>query len=226
MTEFIEGTRLLHGVFPSLPISVQDTICAKVSSQLRYLRELPSEGYYGRVYKQGWTSAPPGIDTCTYTSQAIIKPYETYEEFVSALFRAEQNNMSIRYNIPEWDPKELERNAEFMATFPSWEPHEPKFTWIDPKMSNMIAQKITKDDGSEDWEVFLMDWECCGWLPAWTQGVQVKSRSGELVSDPTDKYNISHYRKSEITPMIMKDFDPDFDEERMVPLHANDWMFY
>jgi len=226
MTEFIEGTRLLHGVFPTLPISAQDTICAKVSSQLRYLRELPSEGYYGRVHKQGWTKPPPGIDTHTHTSQGMIKPYETYEEFVSALFRAEQNHHALRYNLPEWFPRLQEVNAELMAIFPSWEPHEPKFTWIDPKLSNMIVQKITKDDGSEDWDVFLMDWESCGWYPAWTQGVQVKTRSCEFVSDPTNKYNFFPYRKSEITPRIMKDFDPDFDEERMVPIREADWSFY
>lgn len=102
--EFIEGIPLLHGVFATLPVCAQDTICAKVSSQLRYLRELPSEGYYGRIHKQAWLDAPPGIDSYTYTSPATVVPYKTYKEFVSAIHRAEQNHRAASNNLPEWYP--------------------------------------------------------------------------------------------------------------------------
>lgn len=105
--------------------------------------------------------------------------------------------------------------AELMVIFPGWEPHEPKFTWVDPKFTNMIAQKITRDDGSEDWEVSLIDWEFCAWYPFWTQGVQIMTRTGVALRDPTDALNFISYRKSEITSMIMKDFDPDIDQERL-----------
>jgi hypothetical protein len=227
MMEFIEGIPLGHDVFQTLPICVQDTICAKVSSQLRYLRELPSEGYYGRVHKQAWLYPPTGIKSRTYTSPATVGPFETYEEFVSAIRRAEQVQRAVGYTSAEWLHGHKERTAKLMAIFPDWEPHEPKFTWVDPKLTNMIAQKITREDGSEDWEVFLLDWEVCAWYPAWVQGMQVMARSGVLTRNPTKPFKPTFYRKPEITSMIRKDFDPDTDQERLdVIRKENFWTFY
>ncbi|EAT82175.1 hypothetical protein HBH56_106870 [Parastagonospora nodorum] len=227
MMEFIEGIPLGHDVFQTLPIWVQDTICAKVSSQLRYLRELPSEGYYGRVHKQAWLYPPTGIKSFTYTSPATVGPYETYEDFISAMRRTEQVQRAVGYKSAEWWHGDEERTAKLMGIFPDWEPNEPKFTWIDPKLTNMIAQKITREDGSEDWEVFLLDWEVCAWYPAWVQGTQIIGRSGVLTRNPTDPYKPTSYRKSEITSMMRKDFDPDIDQERLAIIREHPaWRFY
>jgi hypothetical protein len=88
--EFIEGIPLNHEISAALPIHARDTICAKVSSQLRYLCELPSEGYYERVHGQEWLYPPIGIDTCTNTSPEIVGPYKTYPECISTIYRAWQ----------------------------------------------------------------------------------------------------------------------------------------
>ncbi|KAF1911778.1 hypothetical protein BDU57DRAFT_533186 [Ampelomyces quisqualis] len=229
MMEFIEGIPLNQETFMALPIHAQDTICAKVSSQLRYLRELPSEGYYGRVHGQGWLSPPPGLDFRSITSQAIVGPFRTYEEFVSAIYRSWQVRHAISYNMVEWTPADVEMTAKFMPIFPGWEPNEPKFTWIDPKLRNMIARQIKGDDGSEDWEVFLIDWEYCAWYPAWVQGLQTESCSGALIPNPasTNKY-AAHipYRGGEINSMMRKDFDPDFDMERRAIIVDRNWRFF
>jgi hypothetical protein len=174
MMEFIEGIPLKHEIFAALPIYAQDTICAKVSSQLRYLRELLSEGYYGRVHGQGWLYPPIGIDTCTNAFPDMVGPYKTYPEFVAAIYRAWQMQRATSYKLAEWWPKDVEKTAKFMPILPGWEPYEPKFTWVDPKLANIIARQVKGDDGSEDWEVFLIDWEYCTWYPAWLQGLQIK----------------------------------------------------
>lgn len=154
MMNFIDGIHIHDKAFAELPINAQDRICAKVSSQIRYLPEFLSEGYYGRPYGQEWMTPPPGLSTNTSGSAAVVRPYKTYEEFCSAMYRASQVYTAISTNNLEWRPSELESMAKFTSVFPGWEPNEPKLTWIDPKMANMIARQIKGDDGSEDWEVF------------------------------------------------------------------------
>jgi hypothetical protein len=226
MMNFIEGTPLHDEYFAKLPIHAQDTICAKVSSQLQYLRELPSEGYYGRVHEKGWLCAPGGLDLNASTSKAVVGPYKTYEEFISAIYRAWHVRTAISNNSPEWHPADVECNAKFMSIFPGWKPHEPKLTWVDPKITNMIARQIKGEDGSEDWDVFLIDWECTGWYPAWVQGLQNDSRSNILIRDPTQPPEIVFHRKTEIARMMMEKFDPDPDWERIAIIRERDWNFY
>jgi hypothetical protein len=226
MMNFIEGTIVDDESFAKLPIQAQNTICAKVSSQLRYLRELPSEGYYGRPHGQGWVCPPPGLDTNTSASRVVVGPYKTYEEYCSAMYRAQQVQNAIGSSGMEWHPKEPELMAQFMSVFPGWGPHEPKLTWMDPSITNIIARQIKGDDGSEDWEVYLIDWEYTGWYPAWLQGMQLCFRSGILLRDPKQPTNITFYRKSEILPMMLKDFDPEPDQGRIAIVCGLDWSFY
>jgi hypothetical protein len=228
MMNFIEGINMDDEKFAKLSIYAQNTICAKVSSQLRYLRELPSEGYYGRPHGKGWVCPPPGLDTNTGASRVVIGPYKTYEEYCSAMYRARQVQSAIGCSGLEWPLKEPELMAQFTSArvFPSWEHHEPKFTWIDPSITNMIARQIKGDDGSEDWEVFLIDWEFTGWYPAWLQGMQFCFRGGIVLRDPKQPTKVTFYRRSEIIPMMLKDFDPEPDQERIAIICDLDWSFY
>lgn len=231
MMNFIEGIALTQAKFAKLPVHVQDTICAKVSSQVRYLRELPSEGYYGRVHGQGLLYTPMGINLTT-TEFKVSGPYKTYEDFVSAICRAKQVQDAMATNRLEWHPAEVEIDARLRSIFPDWSPNEPKLTWVDPKMDNIIAQKIIREDGSEDWDVFLVDWECTGWYPAWVQALQFDHRSVVWLHDYTKKptrndgYPMFLYRDPEIKHMMTMDFDPNPDRERFSIIEKADWGFF
>jgi hypothetical protein len=226
MLNFIEGIQLTHERFAELSIHAQDTICAKVSSQLRYLRELPSKGYYGRPHGQGWLCPPPASDTNASASNVVVGPHKTYEEFCSAVCRARQILDAISNPRPEWHPIEPEIFAELASRLSAWEPHEPTFTWVDPKISNIIAQPVKRDDRGEDWEVFLIDWEYCGWYPAWVQGMQFRERCGIWVRDSKDPTKFDAYRKNEILPRMLEDFDPESDLEILAWLQDIDWEFF
>ncbi|EAT83029.1 hypothetical protein HBI56_070280 [Parastagonospora nodorum] len=224
MMNLIEGIPLSHNKFAELSIYAQDTICAKVSSQLRYLRDLPSEGYYGRPYRKGWIRATPSLDTNTSGFLAVTGPYETYEEFCAAIYRARQLKDAMSNSLPEWHPTDAELTARFISTLSGWAPNEPKFTWIDPQITNIIARQVTADDGSEDWEVFLIDWEGTGWYPAWLQGVQLSVRGGIALVHGGGDYSI--HRGREPVDMMLKDFDPKPDEERLAAIRNDYWRFY
>jgi hypothetical protein len=116
--------------------------------------------------------------------------------------------------------------ARLTSVFPGWGPQEPKLTWMDPKIANIIARQVKGDNGGEDWEVFLIDWECLGWYPAWLQGLQVDSCCNIMLRNPEQPSEFHPYRSSEIKGRVMKDFDPEPNWERIAMVHSLHWIFY
>lgn len=224
MMNFIEGDTLTGDIFAGFSQQAQDIICKKISSQIRYLRELDSD-YYGRVHGQGWLNAPTGIVVETGASKSVTGPYKTYEELVSAMCRADELRIATIGTKPEWNPNSVLSMAKRRASFSSWNPHEPKFTWLDPKMANMIVQPI-KSDEVEDWDVFLIDWENAGWFPAWMQLMQFSTRCGIMVKDATKArgYPLIPYRNKETFEKMVQDFDPEPDWDRFKSL--GQWSLY
>lgn len=211
--EFIEGLQMDADKFAKLPVHAQDIVCAKISDQIRILRSMPSEGYYGRVHRQGWMSQPRALET--HAEHRYCGPFNTYEELVSAMFYAWVNFQALNYTSLVWDDTFESDTAELFSLIAGFEPQEPKFTWIDPKPANVIVQPIQKDDGTEDWDVVLIDWEYSGWYPAWVQAMQVEKKFWAVKEDRTQapygsgQYPVQSYRKGELSAMVMKDFDPN-----------------
>ena len=231
MTNFIEGISLSNDNFMNLSDQAQDTICAKISAQLKCLRSLPSEGYYGRVHRQGWVHLPGGLRTATKYSRPVTGPYNTYEEFASAIYRSFELHRAYS-DEKGFPPSYAATMAKLQSMCSDWDPHEPTFTWMDPKPMNVIAQPIKGHDGNEDWEVVLLDWECCGWYPAWLQTKQIYDRWGAFYRNPSQSptqtrlYPFLSYRPDEMTQVILKEFDPNPDWKKMTVSRELDWRFY
>jgi hypothetical protein len=229
MMEFIEGIRTDSQTFADLPVHVQDIVCAKVSAQIRLLRSIPSEGYYGRVHRQGWMSPPNALEMGT--EHRICGPFNTYEEIVSAMFYSWVKSQSLNYTSLVWDDTFESDTAELFSLIAGFEPHEPKFTWIDPKPANIIIQPIQKDDGTEDWDVVLIDWEYSGWYPAWVQAMQVETNFFAVQEDRTQapyrcgRYPVNIYRKGELSAMVTKDFDSN-SVRKVLRSVGRDWDFF
>jgi hypothetical protein len=225
MMEFIEGIQLREETVAGvLPGQALDIVCAKVSAQIRLLRSLPSEGYYGRVHRQGWMEQPPGLSL--FPKRKLCGPYNTYEEFCSAMYDSYEKDNAGYQNGIDWDPGFESETAQIWSMLANWNPQEPKFTWLDPKFSNIIARPIQKDDGTEDWDVFLLDWECAGWYPAWLQSMQCNFRSTAYVLDRIEDTDDPVYRNDEIKSMLLKDFDPNPEQKNIEALRSILWKFY
>jgi hypothetical protein len=223
MMDFIEGIQLNAAKLgEQLPPHAQDIVCAKVSAQIRLLRSLPSEGYYGRVHGQGWMDPPPSLQT--HREDKLVGPFSTYEQFVSTLCHADERWKASTYQGVEWPPGFESETMEMWSTLAEWEPNEPKFTWVDPKLNNMVVQPVRKEDGTEDWDVVLIDWDCCGWYPAWLQAVQFNSRCFSFIIHPD--YTTEAYRKGEICSMMLKEFGSDLDLTKVKKLRQRDWRFF
>ncbi|KAL1603462.1 hypothetical protein SLS60_005049 [Paraconiothyrium brasiliense] len=231
---FIDGILLESDRLAEFPVETQDRIFAKVSAQIQYLRSLPSEGYYGRVHRQGWVDPPPGLRTDTGLVRNVVGPYNTYEEYTSAIHSAFEINMAVGSGPykKEWWPSYTANSVELLSIFPGWLPHEPKFTWPDPKLTNIIVRPIKDESGNEDWEVFLIDWEGAGWHPAWVQALQFQKRCGAMIRDRSQAPSASGhhpllpYRSGEILAQMLKGFDPNPDWERLGKIRKHDWWFY
>lgn len=236
MTKYIEGIRLEleSEAFAGFPVETQNYLCRKISEQIQHIRDLPSEGYYGRVHRQGWLEPPSGLVIPDPASvyKTVTGPYNSYEEFMSAVKLSMEIALPSRYAADEFLPNTVSYAIEFLQILPHWNPHEPKFTWMDPKLSNMIIRPIKGDDGKEDWEVYFLDWECCGWYPAWVQSLQIRSRVGVMLRDRTKPPEGTWYpayryeRNPEIRQAIWKDFDPNPREDIWDLAHKLTWHMY
>ncbi|KAF1979693.1 hypothetical protein BU23DRAFT_563087 [Bimuria novae-zelandiae CBS 107.79] len=228
MMNYIEGFTLRHEEMAKFPEKALDIICAKVSAQIRDLRSLPSEGYYGRVHRQGWLHPPSGILPTPTPVLSVSGTYSTYQEFTSAIYRSYEWHKAVGVCMEEFPPGYASRVAELWSIFSGWESHELKFTWIDLKIENMVVRPVKDDARNKDWEVFLIDWECAGWYPAWVQSMQFYQRCHVKIRDQTqlDKYGkhpfVFYYRNAEIERLMIKDFDPNPDRERLHKTTEND----
>lgn len=222
MTKYIEGIRLEleSEAFARFPIETQNVLCRKISEQIQQIRALPSEGYYGRVHRQGWLDPPNGVDIPDRASvcKNVTGPYSSYKEYISATKLAMEIALATRDQGEEFRPETVSNAEKFLRILPDWHPHEPKFTWMDPKLSNMIIRPIKGDDGKEDWEVYFLDWECSGWYPGWVQSFQIRGRVGVMLRDRTKPpydaagkwYPAYMYERNDaIRDEILKGFEPN-----------------
>jgi hypothetical protein len=229
ITTYIDGVRLDEEVFSRMAMEAQDIICAKVSTQLAYLRTLECEGwYYGRIHRQAWSQPPPDIEVNTSTPRTVTSPFTTYEALVKNLIEAFQMQEAVSIQSQDWPAYHMEQVAELVSTLESWKPVEPKLTWLDPKIRNIVAVPIGGDEKTAlDWDVYFVDWEDLGWYPAWLQAKQVRDRGSVFVRyvDPMKGMNARIYREKEILDMQLKDFDPGYDREKGERV-SRYWRFY
>jgi hypothetical protein len=174
--EFIEGVTL-ESIWASLDDEARKKISSKLANQIRLLRSVPSEGYYGRVNYQGWGSLNNLFRI--RVGNTLNGPYNTYEDCISAMYNAAELRAADSDMGPDLQPDAQLYLSQFKRTLSEWGCHEPKLTHLDPKFYNVMVQRTKGDgEGAEDWEVVLIDWADCGWLPAWMQAVSFDQRVG------------------------------------------------
>jgi hypothetical protein len=177
--EFINGIELKYEDWMSFTEEERTKLCARLGEQFRLLRSIPSEGYYGRIHRQAFDR---NIGMFRTNGQQSCGPYETYEEFASAVIRsAEVQAMISRVQKGErlYEDQEslLSEYKLALETSTDW---KPVFTHVDPDLKNIIFRRISGPHETLDWEVTLIDWDGAGWFPAWVQGASFAQRFGIL----------------------------------------------
>jgi hypothetical protein len=167
--EFIEGEELSTETWLGLSDDGRTKLLSRLCEQFRLLRAIPSPGYYGRVYHQGWRR----ICRLFHGRQdKMCGPYDNYRDLLSASIDTLHVLSVLGYESPEFLSNEPEHIAQVESTLATCSGLEPTFTHLDPAMNNII--RPIRD--GEDWEVTWIDWEDSGWLPAYMQVVAIRNK--------------------------------------------------
>lgn len=168
VTEFIEGETLNPKIWEALDNKAQHIICSKLSEQLKLLQSIPSEGYYGRLHRQGWSPWIPFLRT---RGKDMCGPYDTFDDFISAMYTTAELCQAKSDFSPDFDPWTQEFLSDFKQILGRTSGVTPVLTHMDPKFQNIIITPVSNQNGEEidDWEVTLIDWDSLGWLPAFMQ---------------------------------------------------------
>jgi serine/threonine protein kinase len=196
--EYLPGNPLTSERFKSYDSTTQRIIGSKIAEQLKQLREveqLESSPYYGRINKQGWSRdfrmfVCPGRTTC--------RPYESYREFIDAMFYCARYCAATgpsNFQEPfRGGTKFTLANFRHSLMGVAEEDQRPTLTHLDLKFENILVQET-----GDDYVVTLIDWEYCGWMPAWIEGVTAMSRP--LVYDITERRNLTWEISQGIQPL-------------------------
>ncbi|KAF1915284.1 hypothetical protein BDU57DRAFT_451817 [Ampelomyces quisqualis] len=174
VTEFIEGETLTYELWSTLDKDTRSLLCSNLAEQLQHIRSIPSEGYYGRLYKQGWGGRMGLLRT---DGKKLQGPYDTYDEFFSAMFTAAELQLSMNDNLVGWHPRAESYLSKFKHVLSTCTGRQPTLTHLDPGLYNIIVNKVQGEKGNTDhWEIILIDWAEFGWYPAWMQSVAFDSQ--------------------------------------------------
>jgi hypothetical protein len=174
VTEYLEGDTLSYGKWESYGAAAQAKIIASISEQLRLLRSVPAEGYYGRVNRQGWRA---GLYLLRTHFKEMCGPYDTYEDFVSALFTSAELTGTICVLSKDWFPSQEACLTAIKSTLMTCKGSRPTLTHLDPAGKNIMIRRVEGTDGEDEvWEATFIDWADCGWYPAWMQTVAFHTR--------------------------------------------------
>lgn len=179
--EYIPGSALNSEIWDSYTPAMQKIICAKISEQLRRLRQVNCEQfYYGRVHKQPFHSQ---FLMLSYPGQETCGPYTSYEALLDAMFNTAELRAALK-SLGEMDPDAKLTLANFKQSLRAYGvDQKPTLTHLDMKFDNIIVQAITTDgkEDMEDYEVTIIDWEFFGWLPPWVQATAMSNFSNYCI---------------------------------------------
>jgi hypothetical protein len=190
--EFIEGIELKYEDWIQFNDEERTTLYTRLNEQYRLLRSIPSEGYYGRIYRQAFDR---NMAMFHANYKHSLGPYETYEEFTSAVIRsAEVSAMISRVQKGEQLYEDQDTFlSEYKLALETCTPTdcEPVLTHVDPGLKNIIFRHT--HNHPPDWEVTLIDWAGAGWFPAWVQGVSFVQRFG--IWDKSENFHVDLARE-------------------------------
>lgn len=164
--EYIEGEMMTEERFKTFDDEVQELFVSKLAEQFRLLRSIPSEGYYGRVYKQPFHARLPIFRTNHLDPSG---PYNSFDEVFQAMYTSVQMRCAEQPR-DELHPIEISYIERFYEMVPRAKGTEPVLTLMDCSFDNLIAKPIEDNAGKiVDWKMTFIDIDMFGWLPAFLQ---------------------------------------------------------
>ncbi|KAF2817430.1 uncharacterized protein BDZ99DRAFT_374125, partial [Mytilinidion resinicola] len=178
VSEFIEGEMLDETKWIALDDKAREIICSKLSEQFQLLWAVPSEGCYGRVHHQAFSS---DFNLFYLRPKGMQGPYNCYEDCVSAMYASAELRAATTAITPEFRHDAVEYLPEFKPTLMRTRGYKPTLTHLDPQFRNIITRSIKGAEGEiKDWEVVLIDWDSLAWLPGFVHGSWRRKGKGSV----------------------------------------------
>lgn len=191
----------------SLSEDERTQIGSSLAKQLQHIRSMPSEGYYGRVHRQGWRSR---IGLLRIDGRKLRGPYDNYDDFVSAMYATAELHAARLQVQSEWSPALESTLSIFKSTLAACTGRQPTLTHLDPGLYNIIVRKVQGTEKStKEWEAILIDWAEFGWYPAWMQSVAFNGQ----ITMWTDKKGVDFTANKEFCQMVMGGLDDPYLEQ-------------
>jgi hypothetical protein len=164
--EDAEGRDMSLKRYEALDNEAQELFVSRLAEQYRFLRSVPSEGYYGRVYKQPFDGTNALFRT-NYIDSA--GPYSSFEEVFQAMYTSVQIHCAAQPQ-DEFQPTQITFLERFNEIIRHTKGTKPVLTLIDCQFQNIIAKEIKDSAGKiVDWKITMIDVDMLGWLPAFVQ---------------------------------------------------------
>ncbi|KAF1959547.1 hypothetical protein CC80DRAFT_302969 [Byssothecium circinans] len=195
--EYIEGQQFTGQLLSELEPAAIKIIGRKFAEQIRLLRSIPNEGdeFYSTLNRKGF---PPWNYFLSTHKSIVNGPYNSYKALIDAF--CDTLELSTVMNT-----------VMASAVMGASKGTKATFTHLDLKFENMIVRPIKSEDGAtiEDWEVTLIDWHECAWLPEWTQfvAIQEKFARGWLYEEYEQHTNL-------LWDYFLEHFEETFPQER------------
>jgi len=150
--EFIEG-QTLEKALPSLNATAREDVLIQLQAVLSQLRSIPSPGYLGSVNRQPFND---GIFRADTTNPARCGPFTSQQDM---------NEAMLQTLAEECVPAYVRLLRQIVES--TMQNHRTVFTHADLQAKNVMLRKadIKRDDGTQMFDVVLIDWEMSGWYP-------------------------------------------------------------
>jgi hypothetical protein len=171
--EYIKGEVFNPETYLGLDTGSQKKLCARIAEQFQLLRSIPQESDYGDYYGHVNHKGLMPYYTCLQTrGTEMCGPYKTHADMASDMQDSFERHVAMMDNREELSAREHNAFSKLKLGLSNSTYLKPTFTHMDPKFQNMVIQPMddANGEGEQDWEVTLIDWEYCGWMPAYMQG--------------------------------------------------------
>ncbi|KAF2105296.1 hypothetical protein BDV96DRAFT_655756 [Lophiotrema nucula] len=154
----------------------------RIGEQLKGLRSVSQETdspFYGRVNGKGWS---PWIGFLPQNQGGLAGPYSTHKELMANVAEKAERNVAYGYHNCTVIPQSTEdalANLTNGCRNCSLEDQRPVLTHLQLEPQHIILRPNDKGD----YDIFIIDWEYMGWLPAWIQGVVLEHHLTWYVGD-------------------------------------------
>lgn len=191
--EYIPGERLDWDVYFNLDSESRKTLGARIAEQLQELQSIPQEPdhgtYYGHLNHKGWTPFMRFLET---HNKDLCGPYDTHADLASDIYACFERHVASGIMLEDFQECERNVRSHIELILSNNKKLKPTLTHLDLKIEHVIARQIddAKGEGGKDWEVTLIDWECCGWMPAWMQAPSCSLSIGSCKGWSEERANI------------------------------------